>query len=1833
MLRTSFFYTALFILLTGTELRAQIKVPAAPASAKPPAEETPPILRLEAGGPTAQVAALAFSPDGKTLYAAGFDKVIRVWNLGPNGQFVPDPFAYRVPIGTGSVGVINAVAVSADGAWLAAGGLGATRIGSRPDAAGRVFPYLPSREASSSMLNERGTIFLFDTKSHAMRLLRGHTGPIPAMGLTFAPPLAGKPSLLVSAAVESGEQAGSTVGTVALWDPAKAAFLDDQGAFHEDATALIAKQVLVQSPSPLMCLAVLATGAQSGPIRVAVAWNDGKLRLWTPQQGKVEEPVGKPGKSSHSVAALGGTTFVTGGASLQDGGWLGHLNLWSDQAAGRSELVSHIPLPAPGDFEYVIPRALSALSSRGDGRLDLVASILEVRRRESNQVRFWLRLATVNDISKYLEVHDLWRSSQDSFSLPVMASSPRGQYLALAGNPKNEIWVYDIPTLRREGAIPQRLRSVGKTISEVAFARKGKADVGLILRGSSNGEPSRPLGTGPGDLVFDFSGRSLASDPRAHGWETTSPAKAGWQIVKVAPQGKSGNKVPWLVDWKAPEQLPGGELQVDLAPRELITASVLAPPLPDSANVPIIALATWNPSTSEALLRLFNGKRNQEVRRLAGHTRPIRSLAASANGKLLASAAEDQLVCLWSLATLDKVVEQSGGLGNLFVEKRQGNLVVARVDNDSLARGKLEAGDQIDSLMIGADGKPLPQKDPQGFYNAIFNLKPGSPITLNIQRRGVAQRVDLVVGQGIDEQRPLLSLFIASEKPDRHEWVAWSPLGPYDASSKAVERFVGWHFNGARLEEAPKFATVETYREKYYKPDLLKELVASADIHKALDAINRPAPIPSPALDVDVETVGQGTVREDERGQILVRSPDVTLGLTITGPALGKDQVEMITWRLNDEKPRNIELKKAVGQKLSEAIHLADGRGIYKIQVQLRTKEVNRQEASRQITLRFQPPPPEIEPGDLRRVQREAKFTINARVRPGGSGERIRVNLVKNKSKPIPLNLAGDQLTQTEDLKPGENVLELRAQNENALAGFEAFETTVRSLVIVFQPQAAPQISFKDLKPVVSFRAEPIAIVPGQPLVVRYSRVKINGLVKATEDLLPVEIRGRDKRLLATLTGGTKEVSLGQQEIGLEPGDQELRFIAKTANTGPTEASLKISYRPALPELTVTEPRDNLVLQEKDASPELEVKGEIVPPDEFQPFQIEIQVTNKNQIVKQEGKDQIVVPFVANPFAANKENLSLNLAKIRLGPGENQIQVQLRSQWETSPPIRKTVSYRRPPEIVEFKPPKTGATPFVTVEAKVATPAELELTGVFLAGVFSNERPYEPSVARKVATEKDRTTWSIRIPEVPLQQGSNIIRLAVANADGRCLKEGEVTVEFNQATKERAKIYPEVPQEPVGNARFPLEFRVRSFTKIKRVELHRAEKGQDQTPEVIDVTNQQSVLGFWELNVTHVLQLKPEMNHYRIVAINEGGEAESPVAINFQEPPVSLVVDEPPKEVKTAKYPLRGYVAFRNPQEAAEKEAKARSIRVFVNGFLQRPAAIQPRSAQAARANFSVDLLFNQPENQVVVECPDLDLEAGLQQTFSVKCASPQKPGTLHLLVVGVDVRDAKQKNDLIKQAFDALQAQEGDKVIHSPVFNRVIMHPCDHLDAAQQHKILADFVEPGQVRNGLKTIEKFIRDFGSPSDVVLIYWLGKEAVREGDEWYLPTSRKRRPGEKWSQTAVPLKSLTAQDGMPGARVVLLDLASRPALEPAPVLDFAGARAAVLQYEWSKSDTPPLPGLLKALEEAATGDKPISLLDVAHEAERFRVQRPEKPRLTHNLETVSSLATLIVSKKP
>jgi WD40 repeat protein len=94
---------------------------------QPPEEE--PLLRINAGGHTAAVEGLAFSPDSQRLASAGLDKVVQVWNLSSITRDLRRTFlrerVIRWQIARGLRGSIYALAAAPSDGLLAFGGYGA----------------------------------------------------------------------------------------------------------------------------------------------------------------------------------------------------------------------------------------------------------------------------------------------------------------------------------------------------------------------------------------------------------------------------------------------------------------------------------------------------------------------------------------------------------------------------------------------------------------------------------------------------------------------------------------------------------------------------------------------------------------------------------------------------------------------------------------------------------------------------------------------------------------------------------------------------------------------------------------------------------------------------------------------------------------------------------------------------------------------------------------------------------------------------------------------------------------------------------------------------------------------------------------------------------------------------------------------------------------------------------------------------------------------------------------------------------------------------------------------------------------------------------------------------------------------------------------------------------------------------------------------------------------------------------------------------------------------------------------------------------------------------
>src|SRR5262249_2782686 len=134
---------------------------------------------------------------------------------------------------------------------------------------------------------------------------------------------------------------------------------------------------------------------------------------------------------------------------------------------------------------------------------------------------------------------------------------------------------------------------------------------------------------------------------------------------------------------------------------------------------------------------------------------------------------------------------------------------VAQVNEGSPARKALERNDLIEG-MVDAQGQLRPLASARAFYETIAQTQPGQKVNLQLRGRG---RVPVVVGQGSDERKPLFSLFVAAGNPAQADWVGWSPIGPYEASSRPAERHIGWHFNTGDPARPADFALADQYRK------------------------------------------------------------------------------------------------------------------------------------------------------------------------------------------------------------------------------------------------------------------------------------------------------------------------------------------------------------------------------------------------------------------------------------------------------------------------------------------------------------------------------------------------------------------------------------------------------------------------------------------------------------------------------------------------------------------------------------------------------------------------------------------------------------------------------------------------------------------------------------------------------------------------------------------------------------------------------------------------------------------------------------------------------------
>ena len=845
-----------------------------------------PLLRLEAGGPSSNVTGLAWSPDGATLYASSFDKVVRAWRLDPaTGLFELDPAqSYRVPIGPGVDGALASVAVSPDGLWLATGGFGIVEGGMKLNEAGYLVPVTGALTAAMRL--ERGLIYVFNTKDKSVKILKGHTGPI--MNLAFADGAGAAPKL-ISAAEGWDAEAGKDCGEAIAWDVA--------------AEKALARRQLPQlkfTPHP-----GLAARVDGNVFRAFLAWHDGTLGDWnvTAHDFRVVAD-----DKFNIPLAVRGDRLLTSSVKATTGRiqeWKVAANLTKGPAKEYAPDGGKIDMPLAlgwiGDNEAA---AVVRTWDSGAPAADFL-DVFDARAGSFGQRKARIELGGPNSI------------------LPVLAVAPGAKHVAVAGLPDHAIRVFAVAAIDKAAPKVQILRSAGSVAQVVRFEKKG-ADRGLRVK----------LKAADAGSVFDFAGRKFALD-------------AGWT-------GDEADPGPFTLNRTATEvsvlDLNANKLASKIVVKE---GAVTAARLYRRGDTPMVAVASYIVRRGAAILDLYDGSTGVRVRRFTGHTGPIVGLSFRSDGKLLASAAQDQTICVWSLGDLKDTIDLRGGLGEAAIEVRDKELVV----DDPKDVKDFDKGDKIAGL-YGKDGALKTFAVASGLYEALWMRKPGSDAKLKILRGGAPKDVTIKVRQGVDVRKPLFSMFLVADGAGKlTDWIGWNAIGPYDASRREVEKYLGWHFNTGRTEQPTAFAFIDEYRKEYYREGLLKAMVDLGDL---------PPPVKKTAPKQTLLVPGvfqDGAILERTAGDFVVTKP--AFGLRVTVPNYEPLPGDEIVWKLDGGEAQA--MGDVDGNLWTKPVELPAKAGAYRVTVVLKRHPDDEPTLvfRNDFTVRYEPPAAKVEPKKL----------------------------------------------------------------------------------------------------------------------------------------------------------------------------------------------------------------------------------------------------------------------------------------------------------------------------------------------------------------------------------------------------------------------------------------------------------------------------------------------------------------------------------------------------------------------------------------------------------------------------------------------------------------------------------------------------------------------------------------------------------------------------------------------------------------------------------------------------------------------------------------------------
>jgi WD40 repeat protein len=1681
----------------------------------PPPDRAPHLIFVHKG-PHAPVTALAFSPEGNTLYVGGFDKQVRVCRRA-NGAFTPVD-ALRVPIGPGAAGVVNAVAVSPDGKWVAVAGRAPIRgenwtgsdSGFGEDF--RRFPEFQKRDA--------GVVYLFDPANpNGGKVLRGQQAGVRT--LAFANPSPASGPVLVTAGIE-WSKAGEYSGTVRVFDVNAGKEIASRDKFP--ATAI--------RPG----LAAWATGPKKDGLRVVVAWDDfddqgkprsSKVVTWdnphedggtatTEMEGILISPLAvRPTKDGTAPE------WITGGYDPKRN--TGGLNV-----RGSTGAVTTTTLTSGG--KLLLPTAIAAFTIPGTG--DSTAALLPVGRGENGQ-RYELRVLTPKGEASV---------TRDGFhpQRPVLVASPDGRFLALGGFRDNRIEVFDTTTFAAKNPAAETLKGGEGVFSNVAFLEGGK----MWLGGTSDTVEK-------GGVILDLDANARVARPRGAKEELKIDAPPGVEVLKAT------KEAPGRVD----VTIAGVKKAVSVPPDEQVTAAVFLPGKPawDAKLGPVVAVARFREHSQTVLVTIYDvsGDKPQPILHLDGPTLPIRSLAFSGSRPLLAAAGDDGTVTVWSLKGFTRVIP---AVQDVMVTTRDGVVVVSAAP----PKGSLKPDDVIESV-ANAKGVQQAVKTPWDFVATVRSLKPGDNAKVKVKR--AKDPVEMPVGVAVGMRHPLVTLWVdpvANAKDGARDWIGWTALGPYDTNAERAEEHIGWITATGDPARPVSYTPAMQHRKTNYKPDFIRDLLETADLNASL---NRLRPGTKPRL-----TIAWTGATAERNGRLYTRAKLEGARVSVNDPdrVLDYDRAQ-IQWRMIGPDGAS-EWKRepfTAGQADLDLNTHAWKRGEHHVQVRLLVARG----ADDQVTALDET----VASVDYFPLVTKLAVHINGKEYASDSeielqqGEVEVFATVETSHSEGALVIVSSTGTKPAELNRGENgefgpvkvklqdlsatVIRVTATNVGATDDMESRSVEVRVRQVPKDPpppEAVPEPKVK-LELLAKHDFHPNV---DEPFIVRSRTVAVKATVANAKPLTTYEwvIDGK------VIKGKLGADNTDTQQFTLED-DKPLtvQVRAQSANSPVGKDTVQVKFR-ELPNITVTPPtQTRFTSSEMTLSGGLKVNGE---------RKFKVRVLVKSPRLKEPRE------FEPTPDAT----LTKWDARLSLYPGENWLGYVIKydgDREEVRYDALLPVWYLRPPMIAAAAPIDAGAgaagdLTLAAVSADVP-PTELWVnntrvgfqprpTPLFLLGM-----PVWTLQARSVSVnDGEQRLKQLSVAVLNDDGASGRVNVSVLGAPPRTAPPPEIRLTYNGGG-----ITEQV--SPVGERDFRFDLRLISETPLTRVEVWHG-VGSNPAEEVgrVNPAAGVAVPGGFELTAAPQLRLRPGLNRVRVIASNGGQVAEASFAVSYAPASVRVVI-ESIKEPNGAEIPVQpgsagelrvqkgvidvtGRVEWDFDNEPVGRDPNL-SVVFFANGVAHLPVQVAPAKGGKVR-KFTGRVYLNAAGNtDPAAEVPTrvrLELRSGgrplpvprqsvLTDAITVKSKEPIRRQRLHVVVIGVGVPESKRK-DLIQRLVIGIG---GELPKDNPGFTEGAFTRAN-FEFAYLYSPRLGYTKSGDLNYMLNVVRGAITDRSKRTndewvnDVVVVFYQGEAWQERDGRFYLhsATSLNGAAGPDLGEFAIRLDGVPQLPGISAAVAVV-----------------------------------------------------------------------------------------------